>query len=333
MSMRNAFIRAVGAYHPARVLPNSYFDELLGADVSTWLESNLQIYERRWCEETESTVDLCVHAARQALERAEMDPKELDLIIVATDTPEYLTPSTAAIVQYQLEAGHAGTFDLNAACAGFVTGLDVGAKYIRTDPSYKRVLVIGAYCMSKFLNPADKKTVTLFADGAGAIILESREDEAGEGGFLDSELMTLGQYYDGMGIYGGGTKNPVTEEMVREQGHTFKINYRFPPALNPQVWTRMSRNMLGRLDLKPTDIAHYILTQININSIYKTLENLKVPTERAHTAMQKYGYTGSACIAIAMNDAFEKGKLKKGDLIIMIGSGSGLTFSAVAFKY
>lgn len=329
--MRNAIIRATGAYLPKRVMSNSYFDELLGVDVSTWLEEYLQVYERRWCEDDESTVDLCVHAAKQALERAHLSPNDIDLIIVATDTPEYITPSTAAVVQYQLQAGHAGTFDLNAACAGFVTGMDVAAKYIRTDPRYQHVLVIGAYAMSRYLNRQDKKTVTLFADGAGAIILSAAEDT--DAGYLDSELITLGQYYDGMGIYAGGAHKPVTPEVLAQHEHQMKINYRFPPELNVQMWTQMSRNMLKRLQIKPIDIEHYILTQININSIYATLEALKVPKERAHTSMKYYGYTGSACIAIALNDAIEQDKLKRGDLLVMIGSGSGLTFSAAAFRY
>lgn len=329
--MRNAVIKATGAYVPKRVLPNSYFDELLGEDVHTWLENNLKIYERRWCDEDESTADMCVHASHQALERAGLEPSDIDLIIVATDTPEYLTPATAAVVQYRLHAGHAGTFDLNAACAGFVTGLDVGAKYIRTDERYNHVLVIGAYAMSKYLNKEDKKTVTLFADGAGAIILSAEENTTR--GWLASELITLGQYYDGMGIYGGGTKNPVSKETLANKDHLMKINYRFPPELNPQMWTHMSRNLLQRLSLKIEDVNHFFLTQININSIHKTLDNLNVDHSKAHTAMQYYGYTGSACLPIALNDAIEKGKLNENDLFFMIGSGSGLTFGSAAFRY
>jgi 3-oxoacyl-[acyl-carrier-protein] synthase-3 len=327
---RSAKIIATGSYLPSRILTNAYFDEALGVNVSRWLENHLHIKERRWCAEDESTADMCEHAARQALDRAGLQAKDLDLIIVATDTPEYLTPATAAVVQYRLQAGHAGTFDLNAACAGFVTGLDVAAKYIRTDPRYTNVLVIGAYAISKYLNPADKKTVTLYADGAGAIVLQSTQEEAG---FLDSELLTLGQYYDGMGIYGGGTKHPFTEESLREGKQYFKINYRFPPELNPQVWTRMARNLLERQGLKATDVQHYILTQININSIHKTLDNLGVEHARGHAAMEYYGYTGSACISIALHDAIEKGKIKPGDLIMMIGSGSGLTFGSALFRY
>ncbi|MEL6255935.1 MAG: ketoacyl-ACP synthase III [Bacteroidota bacterium] len=329
--MRNAVIRSSGAYVPSRVLPNSYFDESLGEDVSTWLCGNLQIKERRWCAEDESTIDLCLHAAKQALDRAGLEAKDLDLIIVATDTPEYLTPSTASVLQYRLQAGHAGTFDLNAACAGFITGLDVAAKYIMTDDRYKHVMVVGAYAISKYLDKGNKKTVTLFADGAGAIILGS--EEKSKRGYLGSELITLGQYYDGMGIYGGGTKHPITAENIHNGEDKLKINYRFPPELNPQVWTTMARNLGKRFDFSPIEVDHYILTQININSIRQTLDNLKVPHDRAHTSMEYYAYTGSACIPITFNSAMEKGKIKKNDLVMMIGSGSGLSFGSVAFRF
>jgi len=329
--MRNVVITSTGAYLPEKVLANSYFDELLETDVSSWLEERMSIYQRHWCGEGESTADLCFHASLQALERAGLEARDLDLIIVATDTPEYLTPSTASVLQYRLGAGHAGTFDLNAACAGFITGMDVGGKYIRTDERYKHVLVVGAYAISPFLDKKDKKTVTLFADGAGAIIISV--DDTAEGGFMDGELVTLGQYYDGMGIYGGGTKHPFDAKMVDSKAHTLKINYRLPPELNIQMWTNMSRTLLRRNELEPLDVHHYILTQININSIQGTLNNLKVPMERGHTSMQSCAYTGSACIPITFNFAVEQGKIKRGDTCLMIGSGSGLTFGSIAFRY
>jgi 3-oxoacyl-[acyl-carrier-protein] synthase-3 len=328
--MRNAVILSSGAYVPRRVMPNSYFNESLGEDVDSWLRTNLNIFERRWCDEDESTVDLCVAAAKQALDRAGLDASRLNLIIVATDTPEYLSPSTASVVQYRLQAGYAGTFDLNTACAGFVTAMDVASKYIRTDERCEYVLVIGAYAMSRYLNPEDKRTVTLFADGAGAILLG-----AGKGldtGYLDSEILTLGQYYDGMGIYGGGTKIPISHEMIDRKEHLLKMVYRFPPELNPQMWTYLARNMCERLNLTPEQVDHYVFTQINIRSIRLTMANLHQSMEKAPTAMDRYGYTGSACIPIAYNDAWEKGLIRPQQTVFMIGSGGGLSFGSVAFR-
>ena len=329
--MRNAVICSTGAYFPKRLLPNSYFNALLGEDVDTWLRTNLNIYQRHWCEEDESTADLCVHAARVAMERAGITANQLNLIIVATDTPEYITPATASIVQFRLEAGTAGSFDLNAACAGFITALDVAARYVRDDPNCNYALVIGAYAMSKYLDKEDKKTVSLFSDGAGAVILKSEDCE--DKGYLCSQLQTLGQYYDGMGIYGGGTRKPISPESLANKDHLLKIVYRFPPELNPQMWTRMAQNLSRRLKVSPREVDHYFLTQINIRSIRMTLDKLDVPYEKAHTIMDRYAYPGSAAIPIALDDAFMQGKIKENDLIYFIGTGSGLSFASVAFRF
>ncbi len=328
--MQNAIIISSGAYAPERVLPNSYFDKLLGEDVSTWLSENVEIYERHWCAENESTVDLCERAAHQAMNRAGIKPENLNLIIIATDTPEFISPSTASVLQDRLGAINAGTFDINTACAGFVTALDVGSKYIRADERYQYVLVIGAYAMSKYLNKTDKKTVTLFADGAGAVILKS-VPENGKG-FLASELITQGQYYGWMGIYAGGTHQPVNETVLHNHDHQLKFVKKFPKELNPEIWSKMTRNLCTRIGIAPEEIDQFLITQININSIRETLDLLGQPHEKAHTIMHHYGYTGSACIPMALNDAWEKGKIKSGNLIVLIGSGGGLAFASAAFR-
>lgn len=328
--MRNATIISSGAYAPKRVIPNRYFDELLGENVSTWLEENVQIYERRWCAEEESTADLAENAARQAIERAGITAEDLDLIIISTDTPEFISPSTASVVQDRLGARNAGTFDINTACAGFVTALDIGAKYIRADEQYHYVLVIGAYAMSKYLNLHDKKTVTLFADGAGAVVLKAESTE--NKGFLASELISQGQYNSWMGIYGGGTHQPVNEVVLKNHDHQLKFVQKFPKELNPETWSQMARNLNERLHVKSEDVACYFITQININGIWETLDLLDVPHDKAHTIMHHYGYTGSACIPMAFNDAWEKHIVKSGDLVYFIGSGGGLAFASAAFR-
>lgn len=319
---------------PQRVLPNHYFNDLLGEDVDTWLRTNVHIYERHWCAEGESTVTLAEGAARQALERAGVEVEALDLLIVATDTPEYVSPATAAVLQYRLGAKKAGTFDLNAACAGFVTALDVGAKYIRSDEHYQNVLVIGAYAMSKHLNLADKKTVTLFADGAGAVLLQARPDKGQSPaiGFLASELRTLGEYYDWMGIYAGGTRAPVTPDALANHHHQLQFVRKFPKELNPTIWSELAWELCRRIGVEPQQVQHFFLTQININSIWETMDRLGVPRERAVTVMQRFGYTGSACIPMALNEAWEKGTVCPGDLCFFIGSGGGLAFAAAAFR-
>ncbi|MEZ4986673.1 MAG: ketoacyl-ACP synthase III [Saprospiraceae bacterium] len=328
--MRNAYILASGAYAPEQVFTNQYFDELLGVDVSTWLEENVQIFERRWCAENESTADLAEKAARQALEKAGMSATELDLIIIATDTPEFISPSTASVVQHRLGASHAGTFDINTACAGFVTALDMAAKYIRADENYNNILVIGAYAMSKYLNKADKKTVTLFADGAGAVILKATDQP--DHGFLASELLSKGEYHSWMGIYGGGTRQPVNSDMIQRHEHQLQFVQKFPPELNPEIWSGMIQRLSDRVGISPLEAGQYFITQININAIHETLHRLHVPIEKGYTIMHRYGYTGSACIPMAFHEACEKGLVKSGETVYFVGSGGGLAFAGAVFR-
>ncbi|MFN3872279.1 MAG: 3-oxoacyl-ACP synthase III family protein [Ignavibacterium sp.] len=328
--IRNAQIVASGMYVPERVLPNSFFNELLGEDVDTWLRENLTIRERRWCNDNQSTADLCVEAAKKILDDANVKPEQLDLIIIATDTPEYISPSTASVVQYRIGAVNAGTFDINTACAGFVTALDVGSKFIIADKRYKNVLIIGAYAMSKYLNLQDKKTVTLFADGAAGVLLQPTDKL--EKGFLTSKLFTDGQYCDWMGIYAGGTHMPVTHEVIDRKYHLLKFVKKFPKETNPITWTRMIKEACTELNIKPTEIDHYFFTQINLNSIWETLDNLGVEREKGYAIMDRYGYTGSACIPMTFDETRRKNLIKENDLCLFIGSGGGLAFALTIFR-
>ncbi|MFH6982210.1 3-oxoacyl-ACP synthase III family protein [Marinoscillum sp. 108] len=329
--MRKATITGIGSYAPEQEIPNSYFNTLLGEDVDTWLRQNVNITTRRWCKDDESVADLCEEAARQAISEAGLVPEDIDLVILSTDTPEYVSPSTASVIQDRLGLKNAGTFDLNTACAGFVTAMDVAAKYIAADERYQHILVIGGYAMSKYLNKHDKKTVTLFADGAGAVVM-SATTEAGKG-FLASDLKTEGQYNGWMGIYAGATHQPVTETVLKNHDHQLKFVHKFPKELNPKMWTEMARDICERIGVVPNEVDHYFITQLNFNSINETMDNLGVSRDKAHMVMDKFGYTGSACIPMALHDAHLQGKLKKGDLLLFIGSGGGLAFAAAAIRY
>ena len=329
--MQNAVLHSIGTSVPDRVVPNSYFDELLGEPVSEWLEENVHIYERRWLEENQSVSDLAVDAARKALDHGGLQPADIDLLIVSTDTPEFISPSTASKVQHITGMTNAGTFDVNTACAGFVTALDTGVKYIRTDENYRYVMVIGAYAMSKYLNMKDKKTVTLFADAAGAVILKSENNT--DRGYLTSQLITQGQYYNYMGIYAGGTFRPTTEQVVKDKGNLLQFVKKFPKELNPEMWSMMANTLSERIGVSPKEVDHYFMTQININSIWETMDKLDVAREKAPTVMHKFGYTGSACIPLALEQAWSSGKLKAGDLLYFIGSGGGLAFASAAFRF
>lgn len=328
--MRKAQIVSSGSYAPDQVIPNSYFDETLGVNVSDWLEEVVKIKERRWTTTEQATSDLCVAAAKKCLGRIGISAKEIDLIIVATDTPDFISPSTASVVQHKLGAVNAGTFDVNTACAGFVTALDMGSKYIASDTAYSYVLVFGAYAMSKYLDLTDKKTVTLFADGAGCVLLRATEEEGR--GFLASELKSMGEYHAHMGIYGGGTVQPISQSVLDHKDHKLKFVHKFPPELNPEVWSGMVRNLNQHTKAISKEVDLFLMTQININSIWATMDILKVPREKAHTIMHYFGYTGSACIPMAYDDAFDKGMISEGDLLYFIGSGGGLAFASAAFR-
>lgn len=327
---RNARIIATGMHAPEKVVPNAFFNALLGEDVDTWLVNNLTIRERRWCNEDESTADLAEAAALEILRKAKLEAGQLDLIIVSTDTPEYVSPSTASILQNRLQATGAGTFDVNTACAGFVTALDMGAKYIRSDERYTNVLVIGAYAMSKFLNMKDKKTVTLFADGAAGVLLQAHD---GPEGWQAANLHTEGQYHGWMGIYGGCTSAPSTPESVAQGDHLLKFVKKFPQEINPTTWTSMVTETTRQAGYEFQDIKRVFFTQININSIRETMDNLGLPMDLTHCVMDRYGYTGSACIPMCLAEADEQQQLSPGDLVLFMGSGGGLAFACAAFTW
>jgi len=328
--VRNAVIVSTGAYHPERCIPNAYFDEQFGDGVDDWLVENLTIRQRYWAAPEQATSDLCVEAAREALDRGGIAAEDLDLIVLATDTPDYLSPSTASVVQHRLGAKRAGTFDVNAACSAFVIGLDMASKYVTADARYRNVLVLGGYTMSRHLDPDDKKTVTLFADGAGAILLRAEED-AGRG-HLGGHLRTEGQYHDWMGIYAGGTRRPVDAAALAEGAEKLRFVHKFPKEINPITWEIMVREQCAELGITPNDVDHYVFTQLNINGIHETLDKLEVPRQRAHTVMGRFGYTGSACIPMAFDDLMQSGRPERGDLVFFVASGGGLSFAVAAFR-
>jgi len=202
---RNVQILSTGSYVPERVVTNAEVDALMGESTNDWLIANVGIRERRWMAPDQVTSDLIVEASKKALERAEISAFDLDLIIVSTDTPDYLSPSTSVVVQSKLGADKAGSYDVNSACAGWVTALDQGARYLMTEPQMKYILVAGGYGMSRFLDFKDKKTANLFADGAGAVVLGVGEEQ----GFLASNLLAVGSFHDALGIYTGGTYRPA----------------------------------------------------------------------------------------------------------------------------
>jgi 3-oxoacyl-[acyl-carrier-protein] synthase-3 len=329
--MTYARIIGTGSYIPEKVLTNDDLSLMLGEDIDEFVSQVIGINERHVCAENESTADLAEAASMRALESAGLTADQLDLIILATDTPEHLSPATSVVVQHRIGAKNAGTFDVNCACSGFVTALDIGSKFIIADHAYKHILVVGAYAMSKFLDWKDKKTVTIFADGAGAVVLQASEKEPG---FLASRLLADGSFSDYMGIYAGGTRMPATEAVVRE-GQWTKVRFaqRYPPEVNIEGWPRIIRDVLAKCDLRVDEVGLFLFTQVNLSTIKEVMRILDLPMERTHTIMQKWGYTGSACIPMVLDDAVREGKLNRGDKVVMCASGGGLNMACAAFQW
>lgn len=330
MSTRRATIVGTGLYVPEKVVKNSFFNDLYKKDIDTFLREQRNIFERRYMADNQATSDLIVPAAEEALKNAGITADDLDLIIVSTDTPDYMSPSTASVVQYKLKAKNAGTFDINTACAGFVAAVDMASKYIIADSKYKNILVVGAYGMSKYLNFDDYKIASLFADGAGAAVLQPSKDD---NGILAAELYTDGQYHDYMGIYAGGTFQPITHEVLEKKGHLLNFAKKIPIETNGTHWPRLTNMLLDKVGKKPSDVKAFFMTQININSINETLDKLAQPRSKSHNIMDKYGYTGSAAVGMCLADAARAHKLKKGDLLILLGSGGGLSMAALAMTW
>jgi 3-oxoacyl-[acyl-carrier-protein] synthase-3 len=330
LNTTSANITGVGHYVPERLVTNQYFNDLYGKDIDTFLKERRNIHQRFFMADDQATSDLIVPAAEKAMTMAGIKATDLDLIVVATDTPDYVSPSTAAVVQHKMGATKAGCFDMNSACAGFVTALDMANKYITADSSYNNILVVGAYGMSRFLDFDDYKIASMFADGAGACVVSRSDDGLG---FLASELYADGQYHDYMGIYAGGTKEPVSHEAIEGKRHLLSFAKKIPVETNAVHWPRLTHSILDRIQKKPEDIKTFFLTQLNIDTINAAMDSLNLPHDRSHNVMNQFGYTGSACIPMAISDAVEKGKVKKGDLVFMLGSGGGMSMAALAMTW
>ena len=310
--------------------------------------SNEELFERFGREKLEETLERIGHGARyhsapgenagthavkagkSALENAGVAPEELDLLIVATDTPAFLSPATASYVQHELGAKRAGTFDVNCACAAFVTGMDIAIKYAHSDEQYRTSLVVGTYAMSKFLDPQDAGTYPLFGDGAGAVVLRREE---GPRRFLASTLIADGQYWDYMGVYGGGSAEVASPELVASGRQHVRIQKRFSPSLNQEAWPSLIRKTLAKRGLSTEDVGLFVFTQIRRFTIEEVMKSFGLPFSRTHVVMDKWGYTGSACVPMALHDALAQGKVKRGENIVLCASGGGYAMACLAMEY
>jgi 3-oxoacyl-[acyl-carrier-protein] synthase III len=326
---RYAKLVATGSYLPEREISNDLLRERFPepAELIDKLEASTGIRRRWWAPEDWSASDLALRAARQALENAGRRPEDVDLIILGTDSPDYLTPATSVVLQAKLGAKNAGTFDVGCACASFPTGFATASGLIAANSGLKTVLVVGVYQMHKLASP-DDPMVFFYGDGAGASVLEP----ADEPGFLNAAFQADGSYAPYWGIYSGGTAEPASEESIRAGRTTVKMIQRYPPEINHEGWPRLVRRLAKEGGFALSDIDFLIFTQVRKPSIELVMGDLGLPMERTHMVMEDWGYTGSACVPMALHDAREKGKIKPGDLVVLVGSGVGYNQAAVAFR-
>ncbi len=323
---RHATIIASGRYIPPIERTNADMRATFG-EVIDKFEASSGITTRWYAPEDWVTSDLAVEAARDTLKNAGLKPEDLDMIILGTDSPDYITPATSVVVQHKLGAVNAGTVDIACACASFPTGLNLAAGLLATSPQMKYVMVIGAYMMHKLSDWKNDVMSFFYGDGAGAAILTPTDKP----GFISSTFFADGSYHKHWGIYSGGTYEPASVESVQAGRTQVRFITPFPAEVNNEGWPRRMRELAanGHFDLQDVDMALY--TQVRLNSIKLVQEALGLPIEKAHWIMDKWGYTGSACIPLVFDDAWKSGKIKPGDLVTFVGSGVGYNQAGSAF--
>jgi 3-oxoacyl-[acyl-carrier-protein] synthase-3 len=326
---RFATIVSTGSYLPEIEISNDLLRTRFADDPEKVdkLEGATGIRKRWYAPDDWATSDLALPAARQALERAGRKPEDVDLIILGTDSPDFITPATSVVLQHKLGARNAGTFDVACACASFPTGLAAAAGLIATNASLGTVLVVGAYLMHRLADPKDP-AIFFYGDGACAAVLESSD----HAGFVVSAMQADGSYNRNWGIYAGGTAEPASETAVREGRTKVQFVERYPPEINEQGWPSIVRRLAHDGGFALPDVDLFIFTQVRKPTIEKVMADLGVPFERAHTIMEECGYTGSACVGMALDDAIAKGKLRSGGLVVLVGSGVGYNQAGVAFR-
>ena len=333
----NAHIIGWGMEVPKRILTNHDLEAIVETN-DEWIRTRTGIAERRIADEKESTGHLALKAARNALNVAGIMPTELDLVIVATSTPEHIFPSTASQIQDWLGAKKAGAFDLSAACSGFVYALDLAAAKIRTgDIQY--ALVIGAETMSRVLDWTDRGTCILFGDGAGAVVLAAKEEA---GGIRSSVLRSDGSGWDLLGLPTLGSRDTyLAEHNNRDKSeteqprsmHRLHMNGRSVFRFATRVINESIRDAMKMADLGVEDIDLVVPHQANQRIFESAAKGLKLPVEKFYSNVAKYGNTSAASIPIALCEAIEEGRIKKGDNLIFVGFGGGLTWATMLVQW
>ncbi|WP_130805291.1 ketoacyl-ACP synthase III [Senegalia massiliensis] len=332
---QNVLIKGVGSYNPTKEVRNKevidHFKKYELDDHVTNLMKKLGRDIRKQADENESMIGMGVKSAKKALKNANLSPEDIDIIISATDTPQYLMPSCALMMRNELKATNAtSVFDLNNNCVGMISAIDVATRYLKTDKKFKRALIIGSLHVSPFAREDDMITYSIVGDGAAAIILESIEEDK-QRGFLATRMFTDDNYNDTIRFPECGLENIVDTNIT---SYDRKMQWKpFDFSFLSDEWSELVVNLLKENEYTPENVSHYFMSQFSKDDIKVTLEKLGNTSEQATFIADKYGYTGSASPIMALNERLEKENFIEGDLIVFCSVAAGYTMQALSYKW
>jgi len=325
---RTCSITAVGSYVPSKILTNADLEKLVDTS-DEWIQTRTGIRERRIAAPGELTSDMASAAARKAMERAGVTADQIELIIVATITPDMPFPCTACLVQQKIGAKRAAAFDIEAACSGFVCALEIGQQFIMSR-TYDTVLVIGAEKLSSIVDWTDRNTCVLFGDGAGAAVLQNRSDSHG---LLATTMGADGAKGDLLCMPGGGSKHPATAETVASRLHYLRMDGKetFKHAVN--AMNTAAKEVLSKCGLHMSDIKCVIPHQANQRILSAVADRLGAREDQVFMNLQSYGNTSAASVAIALDEVVTRGRIQRGDLLLLLVFGAGFTWGAAVIEW
>jgi len=326
--MVRARITATGSYLPENVVTNNDLAKIVDTS-DEWIRERTGIGSRRIADSSQSASDLALEAAQSALKSAALRPKDIDLIIVATCTPDMTFPSTACFLQTKLGAKNAAAFDISAACSGFVYGLHLANSLIKTG-AHQRILLVGAEVLSRITDWQDRTTCVLFGDGAGAVVIEGTKEKRG---IISTHIHSDGSLGDLIMLPGGGSRNVCSQESIMKKLHFIKMkgNETFKVAV--RTLEELASKTVEENDLDPSQLSLLIPHQANLRIIQATAKRLNLPEEKVFVNIEKYGNTSAASIPIALDEAVRSGRVKDGDNILLEAFGGGLTWASALIKW
>ncbi len=326
--MLRSRITGTGSYTPEKTLSNFDLEKMVDTS-DEWITERTGIKERKIAKDAQTASDLAVGASKAAIQRAGIQPKHIDMIIVATVTGDMPMPSTASLLQSKLGAKNAAAFDLNAACSGFLYGLSVADSFIRAK-SFKKILLVGSEILSRFTDWEDRATCVLFGDGAGAVIVEPTEQDRG---IISVHLHSEGNLWESLCLPGGGSKHPPSKETIEKRLHYIKMKGNEVFKIAVRTLERLVTDTLKANKIKPSQLTLLIPHQANLRIIQATAKRLDLPMDKVVVNLDKYGNTSSASIPIALDEAVRTGRVRDGDYILLEAFGGGLTWASALIKW